>query len=607
MKSTTVKILIVPLVTLFALTACEPPENAAEKAALEKRVAELEREKAEMAQAAAEAALAEEREALAAERAAMEVERAALQAALEASAPKAIVVEEDPEAAKLAVEVTDVPAGELSHQSHEGLARIAAQVLGEVVEKVAEKKARKNAPARPAVAEVLRAEPVGDDDFGIFYANLQNYGSWFQTTDYGYAWQPAVVRTDPQWRPYTRGHWLHSDQGWTWASDEPFGWAAYHYGRWALLEGVGWVWIPGEQWAPAWVTWRRNDDYIGWAPLPPETLHNRDCAYDTRVDQIYSVAPSWYTFVPVRSFGQPVRPVCVPAEQGIRIAITTRNVTRIYKKSERVYVAGPDYKWVSSRRGSAAPTCKLAAVDHRTFGPRPMRNRVAGNRYEVCAPKVNAAWNAAVRPAAVTRNLGRVTVVRTGGAVDRRALEHYYHETLERRELARRVAATEQGRRELMRRQIAIKRAEELTRAEAQRYHEQCAREAQERARQEALAKAREVEEARRRAEDERRAAERKLREERERQARMTKMEAERQAELQRLADEKQRAEMMAREALAAKAAEKAARQRQEEALKAQMEFRRQAEAERVKAEELERRKAEEMKLQAEAERRKQE
>jgi hypothetical protein len=31
----------------------------------------------------------------------------------------------------------------------------------------------------------------------------------------------------------------------------------------------GWIWIPDYEWAPAWVEWRYDDAYIGWAPLPP--------------------------------------------------------------------------------------------------------------------------------------------------------------------------------------------------------------------------------------------------------------------------------------------------------------------------------------------------
>ena len=79
------------------------------------------------------------------------------------------------------------------------------------------------------------AEPNGDDDptpvgdYGMFHDSLSPYGSWFETPDYGYVWQPVIVR-DSSWRPYTRGRWVCSDHGWTWVSDEPFGWATYHYG-----------------------------------------------------------------------------------------------------------------------------------------------------------------------------------------------------------------------------------------------------------------------------------------------------------------------------------------------------------------------------------------
>lgn len=46
----------------------------------------------------------------------------------------------------------------------------------------------------------------------------------------------------------------------------------YHYGRWVLDPEFGWVWILGNEWARAWVSWRRSHDHIGWAPLPPDRL-----------------------------------------------------------------------------------------------------------------------------------------------------------------------------------------------------------------------------------------------------------------------------------------------------------------------------------------------
>ena len=89
-----------------------------------------------------------------------------------------------------------------------------------------------------------------------------------QLPDYGYCWHPTNVGDD--WAPYTDGYWAYTDGGWTWVSYEDYGGIVYHYGRWANIEGEGWVWVPGTTWAPAWVSWRSSDDYVGWAPLPPE-------------------------------------------------------------------------------------------------------------------------------------------------------------------------------------------------------------------------------------------------------------------------------------------------------------------------------------------------
>ena len=79
---------------------------------------------------------------------------------------------------------------------------------------------------------------------------------------------PRVARN---WRPYTDGRWAYTrTNGWMWVSNEPFGWATYHYGRWAYSQTIGWFWVPGTRWAPAWVAWRQSDDYLAWAPLPPD-------------------------------------------------------------------------------------------------------------------------------------------------------------------------------------------------------------------------------------------------------------------------------------------------------------------------------------------------
>jgi uncharacterized protein YraI len=104
-------------------------------------------------------------------------------------------------------------------------------------------------------------------DRGAFYDRLAPYGQW-TWLEGQYVFVPGGV--DRAWRPYTDGRWVYTDRyGWMWASNEPFGWATYHYGRWGFSKRIGWFWVPGNRWAPAWVSWRKSDDYLAWAPLPP--------------------------------------------------------------------------------------------------------------------------------------------------------------------------------------------------------------------------------------------------------------------------------------------------------------------------------------------------
>jgi hypothetical protein len=111
------------------------------------------------------------------------------------------------------------------------------------------------------------AEAATSVSFSLFYDELGRHGDWTRYRD-NYVFIPTGVRRG--WKPYTDGHWVYTENhGWTWSSNEPFGWATYHYGRWGYGDDIGWYWVPGQKWAPAWVSWRRNNDYVVWAPLPP--------------------------------------------------------------------------------------------------------------------------------------------------------------------------------------------------------------------------------------------------------------------------------------------------------------------------------------------------
>lgn len=148
-------------------------------------------------------------------------------------------------------------------------------------------------------ARSTRYVPVGVP--GVY--DLDRYGDWYDTPDYGYVWTPRLVATG--WAPYRAGYWnWYPGYGWTWVSAEAWGWAPYHYGRWAYYRNR-WCWVPrdsfsvGFSWAPALVTffgygggygsgyrdgfsdgYRRgvrdaNYGWVGWVPLAPGERYYR--------------------------------------------------------------------------------------------------------------------------------------------------------------------------------------------------------------------------------------------------------------------------------------------------------------------------------------------
>jgi hypothetical protein len=118
-----------------------------------------------------------------------------------------------------------------------------------------------------------RAQPAALSQFD-FREALEPFGRWISHRRWGEVWQPDMSQRD--WRPYQAGNWIYTDEwGWYWNADDEeddWGWITYHYGRWTYDRSLGWVWIPGEEWAPAWVDWRRGNDVVGWAPLPPDDV-----------------------------------------------------------------------------------------------------------------------------------------------------------------------------------------------------------------------------------------------------------------------------------------------------------------------------------------------
>jgi hypothetical protein len=269
----------------------------------------------------------------------------------------------------------------------------------EAREKAVADKEAANAPVTPSLtpAERVRREQADTRTerrsettatYGTFYQKLEPYGAWRETADYGYVWQPRDAEQSQSWRPYTDGRWAYSDAGWTWISDEPFGWATYHYGRWLRLRRVGWVWVPGDEWAPAWVSWRTSKNYVGWAPLPPEARFDRRHGIHNWADSYYDIGPDQYAFVPGNEFGsQHVRRSVVPAERNVTIVNETTNVTNITYSNTTIINQGPDYEEMRSR--SQQPMERYRLRRHAEIDNESVVATVRGDEIVITVPLLN--------------------------------------------------------------------------------------------------------------------------------------------------------------------------------------------------------------------------
>jgi hypothetical protein len=245
-----------------------------------------------------------------------------------------------------------------------------------------------------ALPKAVRA----DVSFDFFYDSLAPHGEWIEVGDYGYCWRPADV--DAEWAPYSDGYWTYTDAGWTWVSYEDWGGITYHYGRWAQIEDEGWCWVPGTEWGPAWVSWRNSDDYIGWAPLPPEARWQPSVGFSVWVDNSYDIGPGYYNFCHSYDFGVPfLRPCILPRRDNVTIINKTVNITNItYNNvSKVVYNGGPDFNTMNRRSRRPIPALKLvqrANVDDLRDGRNRrgkgglLRAEQRGNQLEVVSPTI---------------------------------------------------------------------------------------------------------------------------------------------------------------------------------------------------------------------------
>ena len=223
-------------------------------------------------------------------------------------------------------------------------------------------------------------------DVSFFYSELAGDGRWISHHDYGNVWSPNGV--DDDWRPYTRGSWAYTNEhGWYWVSEEPFGWATYHYGRWFHDERYGWLWVPGTTWGPAWVAWRSSDDYVGWAPLPPEAYW--DSRSGLRHDVTLYESPRfafYWSFIEPRYITSPgLYRYCAPRHRARTIIYRTRPQTNYSFINARIVNGGLSIGFVERRIGAPLTRLRVYSTDSRRARGF---DRRAGNVIRVWRPDI---------------------------------------------------------------------------------------------------------------------------------------------------------------------------------------------------------------------------
>jgi hypothetical protein len=202
------------------------------------------------------------------------------------------------------------------------------------------------------ITSVIFAKPTSAQQnnvsFQVFYDQLSPYGEWVNYPNWGYVWIPDA---GADFIPYsTQGHWILTDDGWTWMSDYSWGWAPFHYGRWDYDQYYGWFWVPGNEWGPAWVSWRRADGYYGWAPMEPGISVSASFgrAYDSHNDH--------WMFVRDRDIDRAdINHYYISRTDQDRIVRYSSVINNTYVDSRRhtTYVTGPartDFQKISGRQ-----------------------------------------------------------------------------------------------------------------------------------------------------------------------------------------------------------------------------------------------------------------
>jgi hypothetical protein len=211
-------------------------------------------------------------------------------------------------------------------------------------------------------------ETVADVDWGVFFVWSPDPGLAVTVS----AGEPAY------YVPYEDGEWYYTDDGWYFGGATDYEDITFHYGRWVLVPDYGWIWVPGRVWAPAWVEWYEDDDYIAWAPIPPECYFANDVIVypwfndDDRficVEKSHFLDPEVYRY---RYFYDGPNPVHISG---------MRRVDGLYARNNMIYDRGPQVGDIQKHRGSNIDKINIQRVHD------PGSASFSGNRMKVYTPQ----------------------------------------------------------------------------------------------------------------------------------------------------------------------------------------------------------------------------
>jgi hypothetical protein len=261
----------------------------------------------------------------------------------------------------------------------------------------------------------ISARYVSNDVIG--YEDLDEYGGWRPTPDYGTIWFPHVAVVG--WAPYHYGHWAYiAPWGYTWVDDAPWGFAPFHYGRWVTVGGV-WGWVPAPPrpvavgvvyvrpvYAPALVAWVGGPHFavgigvgggfaagvsVGWFPLGPREVYVPS----------YHVSRAYVTNINVSN----TRVETTVVNNYYNTTVINKNVTNVTYVNQRV-------------SGAVSVTTPQAFTSAQSVS----RNSVRFDAREVASAPVVATTPAVVPSKQAVLGAGATATVRPPAALQSRAV-----------------------------------------------------------------------------------------------------------------------------------------------------------------------------------------